>query len=234
MLIKIFKFLVGLALLPLCIAATETAVHLLMVLRPDSASAMSAPVWGFLLGFGLWMLLFFLLPHPVKTYIFAHEMSHLLWGFMMGARVSKMRVDEDGGSVTVSKNNFLIVLAPYFFPFYSIATLLVYALLSAFTDLNTYKPFWMGLLGLTWAFHLSFTARMLREHQSDISSQGRIFSYVLIYLLNLTEVCILIVAMGTPTLKMFLSRLTNETIDAYGFCQATMLRASAFLRGIMQ
>jgi len=234
MLKKILKFAVGLALIPLCIAATETAVHLLMVVRPDSATALSAPVWGFLLGFGLWMLLFFLLPHPVKTYIFAHEMTHLVWGFLMGARVSKLRVADDGGSVTINKSNFLIVLAPYFFPFYSIATLLVYAILSAFTDLNTYKPFWMGLLGLTWAFHLSFTARMLQEHQSDVSSQGRLFSYSLIYLLNLVEVCILIVAMGTPSLKMFLSRLTNETIDAYGFCQAVLVKAVAFLTETLQ
>lgn len=234
MLIKIFKLMIGLALIPLCLAATETALHLLMAVRPDSASALSAPVWGFFLGFGLWMLIFFLMPRPVKTYIFAHEMTHAVWGFLMGAHVSKMRLAEEGGSVTLDKSNFLIALAPYFFPFYSIATLITYALLSIFTDLNTYKPFWMGLLGLTWAFHLSFTGRMLREHQSDISSQGYIFSYSLIYLLNLIEVCILIVAMGTPTLKLFLSRLTNEAIDSYGLVEMMLSRVFAFFEGILQ
>lgn len=214
---KIVKFGIGLILIPLCMAATRTAFFLLMSVRPQSASALTASVWGFFIGFGLWVILFHSLSVPVKTYVFGHEMTHAIWGFLLGARVSGLKVGDEGGSVMVSKPNFIIVLAPYCFPFYSFAVLILYAALSAFTDLNTYKPFWMGLLGLTWSFHITFTLRMLQEHQSDIASQGRLFSYAFIYLVNLVLICLLILAMGNPTLKLFLSHFTNEIIDAFQY-----------------
>jgi len=232
--IKFIKFLIGALMIPLCLAVTHTAVYLLQSVRPESSAAIPAPVWGFLIGFGLWLILFYSLPRPVKTYVFAHEMSHALWALLLGARVSGLKVGADGGSVLVSKSNFLIVLAPYCFPFYSFLLLLIYGLLSSFTDLGLYKPFWMGLLGLSWSFHVTFTSRMLREHQSDIASQGRLFSYTYIYLANMLLVCLLIVAMGAPTLKLWLAHFTNEIIDAFLLFRRAFAEAFHYLRKTLQ
>lgn len=226
--------IVGLLLLPLCYAATRTFLFLLWSVKPESPALISTPVWGFLIGFGLWIFLFFMMPHPVRTYVFGHEMTHAFWGLVLGAKISGMRVGDDGGSVHLSKSNFLITLAPYYFPFYSIIVLLIYILLLAFSDLHTYKPFWMGLLGLTWAFHLTFTGRMLREHQSDISSQGKIFSYTSIYLVNVIEICLLVVSFSSPDLRIFLIKLTNEILNTVDLSFEMAQRTIAFLKGLLQ
>jgi hypothetical protein len=69
--------------------------------------------------------MWFFLPHPVKTYVVAHELTHALWGLLCGARVSHLRVSEGGGSVRLSKSNIVITLAPYFFPLYTILVILL-------------------------------------------------------------------------------------------------------------
>lgn len=234
MLLKSGKLIVGVLLLPFCHAATRTFLFLLWSVKPGSPAVISMPVWGFLFGFGLWIFLFIIMPHPVRTYVFGHEMTHAFWGLVMGARISGMKVGDSGGSVHLTKSNFLIALAPYYFPFYSIIVLLVYLILLAFTDLGTYKPFWMGLLGLTWAFHLTFTWRMLREHQSDVTSQGRVFSYATIYLVNMLEICLLVVAFASPDLRLFLVKLTNEILNAVDFIFEMARRAIGFLKGLLQ
>jgi hypothetical protein len=220
--------------LPLCVAVTRTFLFLLIEIKPESVAVISMPVWGFFAGFGLWVFLFTIMPHPVKTYVFGHEMTHALWGLLMGARVSDINITEEGGSVRLSKTNFLIALAPYYFPFYSALTLLIYAALYAFTDLHAYKPLWLGLLGLTWAFHITFTFRMMREHQSDLSSHGFLFSYAVIYLFNLLGICFWIVAVGSPDTRLFLCKLTNEMLDIIAFFTGTAERCAVFIKNFLQ
>jgi hypothetical protein len=85
----------------------------------------------------------------------------------------------------VSRNNVWITLAPYFFPFYTFLALVAFVLLRFKWDMTWYFPFWAGLIGLTWSYHLTFTAMALNLQQPDIKIHGRLFSYVLIYLINL-------------------------------------------------
>ena len=54
------------------------------------------------------------------VYVFGHELTHALWVWLMGGRVSRFRVGRDGGHIVTDRNNFWIALAPYFFPLYSI------------------------------------------------------------------------------------------------------------------
>jgi hypothetical protein len=50
-----------------------------------------------------------------------------------------------------------------------------------------------GLLGLTWAFHFSFTLWMIPKGQTDLSSHGNFFSWVVIYVLNLALLSALLI-----------------------------------------
>ena len=54
---------------------------------------------------------------------------------------------------------------------------------------------------MTWAFHLTFTLSTLRAHQTDIREGGRLFSYSVIYFLNLAGLCLGTVVVGAPTLE---------------------------------
>jgi hypothetical protein len=103
----------------------------------------------------------------------------------MGGRVSHFRVGRDGGHILTDKNNFLIALAPYFFPIYSILVLALYGGLSLFVNVQPYGRLLYALVGVTWAFHFTFTCWMIPKNQSDLRDNGTIFSLVVIYLTNL-------------------------------------------------
>ncbi|MGE4489836.1 MAG: hypothetical protein AB7E95_09865, partial [Kiritimatiellales bacterium] len=117
--------------------------------------------------------------------------------------------------VMLSKSNFLISLAPYFFPFYTLLVLLLWAVAGFFVDLMNYEVWKLALVGLTWGFHVTFTLYMLSQHQPDVQEHGRLFSYVMIYLINLIFVVLWVIIVGTPTFGGALDRLVSETLSAY-------------------
>lgn len=192
--------MVGLVLLPVCAAASLALCDMLRAIKPGTV-----PPDGWWLGggFGFWLLLYVATPRPVRTYILGHELTHALWGLMMGARVSNLRVQDDKGSVTLSKTNFLITLAPYFFPFYTVLTICLFGVLGLFYEVERYHLWWMGMIGFTWGFHFTFTLSTLMQHQSDIRACGRLFSYTLIYSLNVIGIGIWTVVVTPATLEQY-------------------------------
>lgn len=227
---RLLKLLIGVALLPFCVGATRTLWFLLRSIQPPSYTAVPLSTWGLAGGFLLWLLLFFCLPRPVRSYVLAHELTHALWGWLMGARVSKLRVSGKSGSVTLSKSNFIIALAPYFFPFYTVLVIAAYVVLSLFLDLRAYEPLWLGFVGLTWGFHLTFTVTTLMTHQPDIHQNGRIFSYAIIYFLNILGIGFWVVAVASPTLDFFADRLTTDTMIIWRSCAAAAAGTWQFVR----
>ena len=112
---KWIKFIIALLLLPVCAGA---AMALWQVL---CASGRADVVWVPLLaGAACWGVVFLLLPKPMWIYVFGHELTHALWTWIFGGQVKKMKVSSDGGHVVISKSNFVIALAPYFFPLYAV------------------------------------------------------------------------------------------------------------------
>jgi hypothetical protein len=214
---RIVSFFVGLLLLPCCVAATMSVSAVIQSLQAAHAGHLPPAFWGLVLGFLLWIFLFFSLPLPMRTYVLGHELTHALWAWLLGAEVSSLRVSGKGGSVKVSKSNVLITLAPYFFPFYTICVLLAYYGVSLFFDPSAYEPFWLGCIGLTWSFHLTFTVVMLRTHQPDIQHYGRLFSYSFIYLMNVLGICLWIVIVASPTLEQLVMQLRQDSLEVWSW-----------------
>ncbi len=215
--VKVIKLFIGLFLAPLCAAFSLTLWDLINAIRPESASLIPLPAAAMLIGLGLWLILYFIIPRPVRTYILAHELTHALWGALMGASIFSIKVNKDRGAVTLSKNNFLITLAPYFFPFYTVLTVAAYYLLSVFIEVERYELFWLGAIGLTWGFHLTFTISALMQHQTDIHEHGRLFSYAVIYLFNVLGACLWIIMISPVTIETFIALLSNHSIEAWQF-----------------
>ena len=182
---KWVKFIFALFLLPLCAVLSQT--FFTSFARATVAERLWAgeEFWFFSLGVVLWLIAFFGLPRPIVLYVFGHELTHALWVWLMGGRVSHFRVGRDGGHILTDKNNFLIALAPYFFPLYSILVLALYGGLSLFVNVQPYGRLLYALVGVTWAFHFTFTCWMIPKNQSDLRDNGTIFSLVVIYLTNL-------------------------------------------------
>ena len=107
---KWIKFVLALLLLPVAVAETMAMARVL------AASGSADITWiPLLAGFACWLVIFSLLPKPMWVYVLGHELTHALWTWLFGGKVKGIMVSSEGGHVVVSKHNFLIVLAPYFF-----------------------------------------------------------------------------------------------------------------------
>ena len=110
-------------------------------------------VWVPLLaGAACWLVIFLLLPKPMWIYVFGHELTHALWTWLFGGQVKKMKVTSDGGHVVISKTNFLIALAPYFFPLYAVLVIVGVC----------HRPFDLGLARVISSGSIWPSARRMR------------------------------------------------------------------------
>ena len=187
------KFVVGIFLLPICGILSQTFFTSFAQATVAERLWAGEEFWFFSLGAVLWLIAFFGLPRPLVLYVFGHELTHALWVWMLGGRVSRFKVSRQGGHILTDKNNFLIALAPYFFPLYSILVLALYGALSLFLDLQPYGRLLYALLGVTWAFHFTFTCWMIPKNQTDLSENGTFFSLVVIYLINLALLSLMLI-----------------------------------------
>jgi hypothetical protein len=200
------KFVIGLFLLPLCYVLTAAFFSALIDAFTSQAAGRphfwaTPEFWFFTLGLVCWLIIYFGLPKPLIVYVFGHELTHALMVKIMGGRVSEFQVGSDGGYIVSSKINTWIALAPYFVPIYSVFVIIVYGIVSAFYDLQPHAELatgiLYGLLGLTWAFHATFTVSMIPRGQTDLAYGGTFFSLTVIYLMNLLVLSLLLV-LATP------------------------------------
>jgi len=174
---KWIKFLIALLLLPVCGGA---GLALLKVLHTcGSVDVVWIPLLG---GAACWIVIFLLLPKPMWIYVFGHELTHALWTWLFGGEVKKMKITSAGGHVVISKTNFLIALAPYFFPLYVVLVIGGFALGRWLWDWPL--VYFHLLVGAAYAFHVTLTLHVLQTRQSDITGQGYLFSAVVIFLGN--------------------------------------------------
>ena len=206
---KWIKFIFAILLLPICAGAART---LWLVLR---AGYGADTVWiPLLAGGACWCVIFFLLPKPMRIYVLGHELTHALWTWLFGGQVKKLKVGPSGGHVVVSKHNFVIALAPYFFPLYAALVVGVFMLGSRIWHWQRCLAWFHLCVGAAYAFHLTFTLHVLRTRQSDITSQGWLFSAVIIFLGN---ACVLL--FGIPLLTRKVGLLDMLGWWSEGVCQ---------------
>jgi hypothetical protein len=208
------RMLLGVALLPMCWGVVRAFYDSVLAAAGDSGgvTAESIALVGGMVAFVLcWMAV----PHPVKTYVLGHELTHALWGLVFGAVPSKLRVSAAGGSVNLTKSNMLITLAPYFFPFYTFLVIVVALITSAFIRPLPWLPLWMFTVGFTWAFHALFTLETLAQRQPDVKLYGRIFSWVFIFLANVVLVLVFLAAVTSLSFAQLGGFLVHRVLDAY-------------------
>lgn len=218
--LRVVKRVAGLLLLPVCWLMLETFLVLLEVDTLAGAYWKSAGFLFFGVGCLFWLVLFFFARcRPMMwLYVAGHELTHALFVLIFRGRVSKVHISADGGHVMTNRNNFVISLSPYFFPFYTAVTIVVWALVEwIVADVSKPDTVWLyGTIGFTWMFHLTFTLWMIRRDQPDVSQNGRIFSFTIIFIANVLLICaMLIVASPTATFRGFALSLWENARTLY-------------------
>lgn len=176
---RFYKFIFAVLLLPLTLASLY---HLPLAIFQSDLD--KSPLSLLFLGAVVYIVFENLFSRPMRTYVFGHELSHALASWFMGGKVHAFHVSEKGGSVSLSKTNFLVALAPYCLPIYTIFTILLYWVLQwKFSEQHLY-PLFLLALGFTLAFHASLTLFAIRQEQPDIEKTGFFFSIIFILLVN--------------------------------------------------
>src|SRR4051812_42373268 len=223
------KFVIALFLLPICGILTQTFFTAFARATVAGRLWAAEEFWFFSLGAVLWLIAFFGLSRPILVYVFGHELTHAIWVWMMGGRVSRFRVSRDGGHIVTNRTNFWIALAPYFFPLYSILVIGIYGLLSLFMDVRPYGRLLYALIGVTWAFHFTFTCWMIPKNQTDLSDHGTFFSLVIIYLMNLTLLMVMLVLAARQV--TFLALANGFLANTSNFAEWIVYAGQRFMRG---
>ncbi len=210
------RLLLALAMLPLVWGVTLTFVDVFRLIPAPEGALVSPGLLAILAGVLAFLAMWIVLPPPVRLYVLGHELTHAVWGLAFGARVSNLKVGVKGGSVSLSKSNVWITLAPYFFPFWTILVVLAALIVRCFANPLPWPCAWLFAVGLTWCFHVCFTIRSLMEEQPDIREYGSVFSYTLIWLFNVAGVIVWIACTSEVAWKTVWEHLLGRTAEAYG------------------
>ena len=176
---KLAKLFWGLVLVP-WMAATFCHVPALL---PALGSNLNGVLW-LLGGAALYAGFELLFSRPMRTYVFGHELTHALASLAIGGKVHSFNVSKSGGSVTISKTNFFVALAPYCVPIYTLLLLGAFYLARFWWPVERYRQELLFLIGFTLAFHGSLTLFAVRQKQPDIHKTGIFFSFIFILLVN--------------------------------------------------
>lgn len=208
------KLVIGLFLLPVAWVLTEAFFACFSEATVTHRFWATEEFWFFSLGVVLWLIAFVGLPKPLLVYVFGHELTHAVWVWLMGGRVSKFKFGSDGGYIMTNKSNFLIALAPYFFPLYSLLVIVGWGCVSFFWNVQPWREYLFALIGITWSFHFTFTVWMIPKGQSDLGEHGHLFSLVVIYLMNLLLLAVfLVVAAPQVGLRVFAREILESAIN---------------------
>ncbi len=176
---KIGYFIFGILLIPLAISSWIRFPALFTNFDGHGNSA----VYLFF-GMVLYLLFEIIFDRPLRTYVFGHECTHAIASVLMGGQVGSFEVSKNGGSVSLSKTNFFVALAPYCVPLYTLLILVLYYVLNYWWPLEKVYTVFLLAVGFTFAFHVSLTIFAARQGQPDLKKTGFFFSLIFILLVN--------------------------------------------------
>lgn len=167
------------------------------------------------IGVALYVVMFFVLGKKIISGFdtFVHELAHAIVATMLFRKVQSFWVTaREGGEIRYSGNSsFIITLAPYSFPFFT----LFFIFIKYFIDSN-YIWIFDILIGLTFAFHYHSYYLQTRVHQTDLKKYGYVFSYIYIFTVNFFVIAVVLLSFRMSlfgTLKYFFSLIFENIIS---------------------
>jgi hypothetical protein len=212
------QFIAAFLLFPLALVTAATLLVMLWRACKGMEFWRSREFIWFGIGGASWLAMWQLGVRPVTVYVFGHEMSHLVTARLFGGEIFDWKASATGGYVETNKSNTWITLAPYLLPFYTTIVLLGFGVLGLFTEMHEPISLWRlqivpslvfyYLVGLTWWFHATYTAKTIRLEQGDLTKNGEFFSMMLIFLFN-TGVLMFMLLAASPSPALGLGEVVH-------------------------
>lgn len=241
---RIWNALAGLSLVPFAWILTDALFN---TFTHAPVGSDHAPFWMshvflmFSLGAAGWLAwwclsyVFLKRPTPVRAYVLGHELMHMLVARLSMGRIKDYGIGPEGGYIVTNKYNFLIALAPYLWPFYSVPVLAAWGISSIWMGASFMREGFLAALGFTWMFHLTFTLWVLPRGQSDFHGPGRVFSITVIYLANAILLgAALVVLAPEVSWHLYGRELWASTLAFYQWAAGVLGQCVSFLSPIWQ
>jgi Peptidase M50B-like len=146
----------------------------------------------FLTGFGgYWAVWYFILSSRLfgsSLSTLEHELTHGFFALLTGHKVWGIRTSwNSGGKINYSPpGNWLITIAPYFFPTISF---IIMAILMIFLPMGRIASM---IFGISISYHITSTMRETHLEQTDLQKAGYLFSLVFLPAANILSYGILL------------------------------------------
>jgi hypothetical protein len=214
---KLLEFAASLLLIPLTFAFGYETYSFLV------ANVNFSLIDSFLYGCLAYSLIHLVLGRAVGfVRLFEHELGHTLMAFVLFKSVQRFEVDlEEGGLVGVhGDSNFIVRLAPYYLPVFTIPLLFIkpFVLASMHNIVNF-------LIGFTLAFHYLSLLVEFKRDQPDIEKGGLIFSFCVTFIMNAVILVIILCAVLNDYSPL-LGYLRDSFVTAFEFSRAALRRLS--------
>jgi len=227
--VKILKFVIALILLPFVWSSLQLFYEI--VTQSLTGEIPWLPVILFATGFVLWLFCYLLGCRLTSLYVFQHEATHALAVWVSGGKVTQFRVSDGGGHIVADRTSAWISLAPYIIPLYPLISGLIWAVLVWLYPVSMeWTPYFLFLWGVIWSFHFSFTVSLMKTEQTDFSSQGYLFSWIIVALSNIWMLTLICWSWLTPVPLWQLLQLAGElTLSTYSSLWTLILAAVELL-----
>ena len=197
--LRLAKFLTGLLLLPLCVALSMTFWRAVVILAQSPTRLPMLHAFACVAGIAIWAIIWLFLPPLTRTYVLGHELTHAL----VDRAVRRQGLGPEGVGARRQRARHAKTTPGSRCPPISSPSTPSWWRCSGCCPSGSSRrssptsPIFLFWIGLTWSFHFTFTLRFLAYNQPDIREHGRLFSYTLIYALNLLSIGAALVAVST-------------------------------------
>ena len=182
---KIMDYIVNLLKLPAALYLLFSVPALVMVYRYFDFYTFKFLMVG--AGFVFFWGTIFLSGYTTRNsmQVISHELTHTFFAYLTLHNAGRIRLNHDGSGGSMQLNghgNWLISLAPYFFPLFAFFYMLLMPYLLKVSDNN-----WVvyAILGYFLAYHWLVVLTQVHPRQTDLSQVGFIFSGIVIVGANL-------------------------------------------------
>ena len=116
--------------------------------------------------------------------VIAHEFAHTFFALLTFHKIKHIRLnpDDTGGEMGfVGDGNWLIIIAPYFFPLFALIYMIVMSFLPP-------QIIWHGILGYFLGYHIDTVGSQIHDKQTDLPKVGYKFCLMFLPGINLMTI----------------------------------------------